>query len=191
MVARFPSLHVWSWLQYRALLQRLGPVGEAAVPVRVGSGAVLDQSELVGRLVALGYRREYQVEHKGELAVRGGIVDVFASTSDMPVRIDFSGDEVERLTVFDPTDQRSVSDLESVELHGCRELLPTGAVRSCAQDLLRTEPWGRSQWERISEGQLFDGMESWMAWLVGTEQVLPDFLGPRREGGADRSEARP
>jgi transcription-repair coupling factor (superfamily II helicase) len=162
----------------RALLQRLGPVGEAAVPVRVSSGAVLDQSELVGRLAALGYRREYQVEHKGELAVRGGIVDVFASTSEMPVRIDFSGDEVERLTMFDPSDQRSVSDLESVELYGCRELLPTGAVRSCAHDLLRTEPWGRSQWERISEGQLFDGMESWMAWLVGTEQVLPDFLGP-------------
>jgi transcription-repair coupling factor (superfamily II helicase) len=162
----------------RALLQRLGPVGVAAVPVHVSSGATLDQSELVGRLVALGYRREYQVEHRGELAVRGGIVDVFPSTSDVPVRVDFSGDEVERLTVFDPGDQRSVYDLEKVVLHGCRELLPTDAVRARARDLVRTEPWGRTQWERISEGQLFDGMESWLAWLVGTEQVLPDFVGP-------------
>jgi transcription-repair coupling factor (superfamily II helicase) len=162
----------------RALLQRLGPVGEAAAPVHVASGARLDQSDLVGRLVALGYRREYQVEHRGELAVRGGIVDVFPSTSDMPVRIDLFDDEVDRLTFFDPGDQRSVSNLEEVELHGCRELLPTDTVRARARALVGAEPWGRPQWERISEGQLFDGMESWTAWLVGTEQVLPDLIGP-------------
>ena len=161
----------------RALLQRLGPLGEAAAPVRVASGARLDQSELVAKLVSLGYRREYQVEHRGELAVRGGIVDVFASTSDMPVRIDFLGDEVDRLTLFDPGDQRSVSDLERVDLHGCRELLPSDEVRARARELVAGEPWGRSQWERISDGQLFDGMESWTAWLVGSEQVLPDMIG--------------
>ena len=56
----------------------------------------------------MGYRREYQVEHVGEVAVRGGIVDVFPSTSELPVRIDLWGDEVDRLTTFDPGDQRSV-----------------------------------------------------------------------------------
>ena len=162
----------------RALLQRLGPLEEATAPVRVTSGGHLDQSQLVARLVSLGYRREYQVEHRGELAVRGGIVDVFASTSDVPVRIDFLGDEVERLTLFDPGDQRSVSDIGEVDLHGCRELLPSDEVRDRARELVATEPWGRSQWERISDGQLFDGMESWTAWLVGTEQVLPDLVGP-------------
>ena len=70
----------------------------------------------------MGYRREYQVEHRGEVAVRGGIVDVFPSTGEVAVRIDCFGDEVERLTEFDLSDQRSLRDLEAVELFGCREL---------------------------------------------------------------------
>ena len=161
----------------RALLQRLGPVEEAAVPVVVSRRDRLDQKELVGRLVGLGYRREYQVEHRGELAVRGGIVDVYPSTADLPVRIDLWGDEVDRLTEFDPGDQRSVTDLETIELFGCREVLPTDAVRARAAALVGREPWGRSQWERLAEGQVFDGMESWLPWLVDEERVLPDLVG--------------
>jgi len=161
----------------RALLQRLGPVEEAAVPVVVARGDRLDQRALVERLVALGYRREYQVEHRGELAVRGGIVDVFSSTSELPVRIDLWGDDVDRLTEFDPGDQRSVSDLDEIELFGCREVLPTASVRARAAALVGTEPWGRAQWERLAEGQVFDGMESWLPWLVDEERVLPDLVG--------------
>jgi transcription-repair coupling factor (superfamily II helicase) len=161
----------------RALLQRLGSVEEAAVPVVVARGDRLDQQDLVSRLVALGYRREYQVEHRGELAVRGGIVDVYPSTAELPVRIDLWGDEVDRLTEFDPGDQRSVSDLSEIELFGCREVLPTEAVRVRAASLVGTEPWGRSQWERLAQGLVFDGMESWLPWLVDQERVLPDLLG--------------
>ncbi len=161
----------------RALLQRLGPIEEAAVPVVVRRGDRVDQQDLVGRLVALGYRREYQVEHRGELAVRGGIVDVYPSTAELPVRVDLWGDEVDRLTEFDPGDQRSLSDLGEIELFGCREVLPTESVRARAASLVSTEPWGHSQWERLAEGLVFDGMESWLPWLVDEERVLPDLVG--------------
>jgi len=161
----------------RALLQRLGPVEVAASPVTVERGARLDLEDLVGRLVTRGYRREYQVEHRGEVSVRGGIVDVFPSTSDLPVRIDLWGDEVDRLTEFDPGDQRSVNDVQIVELFGCREVLPTEEVRERARDLVGEAPWGRAQWERLAEGQLFDGMESWLPWLCDDDRVLPDLLG--------------
>jgi transcription-repair coupling factor (superfamily II helicase) len=160
----------------RALLQRLGPVDVAASPVTVRRGARVDLEDLVTRLVERGYRREYQVEHRGEVSVRGGIVDVFPSTSDLPVRIDLWGDEVDRLTEFDPGDQRSVTDLDEVELFGCREVLPTEAVRTRARHLLGHESWGRAQWERLAEGQLFDGMESWLPWLTDEDRVLPDLL---------------
>ena len=108
----------------RALLQRLGPRVEDTEPVVVRRGAELDPQDLVARLVHAGYRREYQVEARGELAVRGGIVDVFGSTATHPIRIDLFGDEVERLTAFEVANQRSVSDLDQVELFGCRELVP-------------------------------------------------------------------
>src|SRR5438874_6346827 len=65
----------------RALVQRLGPHVEEVEPVVVRPGDQLDPMALVARLVETGYRREYQVEHRGEVARRGSIVDVFPSTA--------------------------------------------------------------------------------------------------------------
>jgi hypothetical protein len=124
-----------------------------------------------------GYRREYQVEHRGEVAVRGSIVDVFPSTATAPVRIDLWGDEVDRLSEFSVADQRSTIDRSEVEIFPARELLPTDEVRERAAALVGAEPWGREQWERLAEGQVFDGMESWLPWLVDDEQVVLDLVG--------------
>jgi transcription-repair coupling factor (superfamily II helicase) len=150
----------------RAVLQIMPSDLEAARPLAVRRGDRIDQHDLIERLVTMGYRREYQVEHIGEVAVRGGIIDVFPSTSDLPVRIDLWGDEVDRLATFDPGDQRSVEPLESVVVFGCRELVPTETVRVRARSLVREEPWGRAHWDRLAEGQWFDGMESWLPWLT-------------------------
>jgi transcription-repair coupling factor (superfamily II helicase) len=162
----------------RAVLQRLVPWDEMPPPLVVRAGAVLDAAATVAALVAAGYRREHQVEHRGEVAVRGGIIDVFPSTSDLPVRIDLWGDEVDRLTVFDVADQRSIGDLDLVAVFGCRELLPTPAVQARAAELVTSEPWGRAQWEKLADGQVFDGMESWLPWLHPAEHLLTDLLPP-------------
>ena len=160
----------------RALVQRLGPHVEDVEPVVVRRGEAVDATDLVERLVRSGYRREYQVEHRGELAVRGSIIDVFPSTADTPIRIDLWGDEVDRLTEFSVADQRATVDLVEVEIFGCRELQPTEEVRARAEALVGAEPWGREQWERLAAGETFDGMESWLAWLVEEEHLLPDLL---------------
>ena len=161
----------------RAVLQIMPSDLHAARPIAVSKGDRIDQEVLVRRLVEMGYRREYQVEHVGEVAVRGGIVDVFPSTSELPLRIDLWGDEVDRLTTFEPNDQRSVEPLESVVIFGCRELVPTEEVRARAHELVKTEPWGRAHWDRLADGLWFDGMESWLAWLVDDPVILPDLLG--------------
>ena len=109
----------------RALVQRLGPHVEAVEPVVVRPGDQVDRDELVERLVAGGYRREYQVEARGEVAVRGSIVDVYPSTDDHPVRIDLWGDEVDRLSGFAVADQRSTHDVAEACIFPARELLPT------------------------------------------------------------------
>ena len=160
----------------KALVQRLGPHVEEAEPVVLGRGDRVEADELVARLVGAGYRREYQVEHRGEVAVRGSIVDVFPSTADVPVRIDLWGDEVDRLTEFAVADQRSTGDIDTVEVFACRELLPTAEVRERAARLVAAEPWGREQWERLAEGLVFDGMESWLPWLTEGEHLLPDLV---------------
>ena len=160
----------------RALVQRLGPHVEDVDPITITPGMQLDRDELVARLVTLGYRREYQVEARGEVAVRGSIVDVYPSTADHPVRIDLWGDEVDRLSDFSVSDQRSTGELSSAQIFPVRELLPTPDVRARAADLLESQPWGREQWERLSEGVTFDGMESWLPWLTSDEHLLPDLL---------------
>ena len=163
----------------RALLQRLGPRVEDAEPVVVRQGADLDPADLVARLVHAGYRREYQVEARGELAVRGGIVDVFGSTANLPIRIDLFGDEVDRLTEFEVAGQRSVADLEQVELFGCREVVLTNDVRERARLLSQDAPFARDNFARIAEGELFDGMESWLPWLSADEHLFTDLLDGR------------
>ncbi len=161
----------------KAVLQRLGPWKTAARPVVVSHGDRIAVDGLVTQLVGMGYRRESLVEHRGELAVRGGIVDVFPSTADDPIRIDLWGDEVDRLTRFDVADQRSIDDLDSVELFGCRELVADDAMRRRAAGLVASAPWGRHQWERIADGELFDGMESWLPWLTDADELITDLLG--------------
>ncbi|MDQ1446468.1 MAG: hypothetical protein QOI20_2932 [Acidimicrobiaceae bacterium] len=160
----------------KALIQRLGPHVEDTEPVIIRPGHRVDPQELVERLVHMGYRREYQVEHRGEVAVRGSIVDVFPSTADVPVRVDLWGDEVDRLTEFSVNDQRSTDSLACLDVFAARELLPTDEVRARAVRLMGLEPWARDQWERLSEGLTFDGMESWLPWLTEGEHLLSDLI---------------
>jgi len=160
----------------RALLQHLGPQADEIEPVHITKGAILDADELLATLIQFGYRREELVEHRGEVAKRGAIIDIFPSTADAPIRIDLWGDEVDRLTEFGVNDQRSTHDLDEVRIFPARELIPTEEVRERAAALVGKEPWGREQWERLSEGTLFDGMESWLPWLMPNERLLTDML---------------
>ena len=171
--ARVPAVIVTG---VRALLQKLGPGATSIEPVVVRPGAEIDPDELSRTLVEFGYRREELVEHRGEFARRGAIIDVYPSTADAPIRIDLWGDEVDRLTTFSVNDQRSIGDIAEVHVFPARELMPTDDVRATAAKLVETEPWGREQWERLSEGAHFDGMESWLPWLIQDNRLLTDVL---------------
>ena len=160
----------------RSLLQRLAPGSATVEPIIVRRGSTVDPEDLVRRLVHACYRREDLVEHRGEVAMRGAIVDVFPSTDDAPVRIDLWGDEVDRLTRFSVHDQRSEADIEEVAIFPARELVLDDQVRGRAATLVGAEPWGREQWERLAEGSIFDGMESWLPWLAVDDRLIVDLL---------------
>ena len=159
-----------------ALTQRLVPASLQVMPAAVSVGQILDREALISQLIAGGYKRCPQVEHRGNLAVRGSILDVFEPSAAHPVRLDFWGDQVERLCEFSLTDQRSLAEIPAAEFFPCRELLPTTAVRERASELLREAPWGRQWWDRIASGEMFDGMESYLPWLAEEELMLGDAL---------------
>ncbi len=161
----------------RSLLQRLVPDADRIEPITIHRGESIDLEDLSRRLVTFGYRPESLVEHRGEFARRGAIVDVYPSTGDHPIRVDLWGDEVDRLTTFSVADQRSSDDLDEVRIFPARELRIDDAVRDRATELVGTEPWAREHWERIAEGIAFDGMESWLPWLVSDDRLLTELLG--------------
>lgn len=161
----------------RSLVQRLGPGIDDLSPVIVGVGDQIDIADLSQLLVESGYRREPQVESRGHFAVRGSIVDVFPSTADAPVRIDLWGDEVERLSEFGVNDQRSTVARSEVVIHAAREVVASAAIAERAASLVASEPWGREHWERLADGDFFDGMESWLPWLTDSDSVLMDHVG--------------
>jgi transcription-repair coupling factor (superfamily II helicase) len=153
----------------RALLQKTAPYADVDTsqpwPIHLKVGMQVDPARLVRDLVTLGYRREDLVELRGHVAQRGAIVDVFASTHDEPLRVEFWGDEIERLQTFNVNDQRSTSTIEEAWVQPAREFLVDAAMRDRAAQLVAEEPWGREHWDRIAEGLVFDGMESWLPWF--------------------------
>lgn len=114
-------------LKRLALAQEAGEPAYCVVPVRAFLQRVINRKRLLGdtlsikagdelpindlleRLVKMGYTREVMVENRGEVSVRGGIVDIFPISSELPYRLEFFGDDIESIRRFEPETQRSVS----------------------------------------------------------------------------------
>jgi transcription-repair coupling factor (superfamily II helicase) len=159
----------------RSIAQLLAPE-ELSAPLIVRRGAELGRDEMIEQLTRVGYRRESLVEHRAQFAVRGGIVDVWPAQGNDPIRLDFFGDDVDRLTSFDIASQRSLADLDVAIVASAREWIPDHATRERAEELVSSAPWGRATFDRIATGQLFDGMEGWMALFIDEPRTLLDEI---------------
>lgn len=104
-----------------ALAERVPAASARRGAVMVEVGQRLDLDAFVDRLAAMGYERVPQVEERGEMAVRGGLVDLYPSTADGPVRIDWFGDEVEQIRAFSPFTQKTIRPLRAVEAWAAAE----------------------------------------------------------------------
>ena len=89
--------------------------------ITLESGDTVDLTELESRLTGMGYERADQIEGPGQFAVRGGIMDVFPLTEELPVRIELWGDEIDSLRSFDAESQRSIENLNQVTIYPASE----------------------------------------------------------------------
>ncbi|HRP99116.1 MAG TPA: transcription-repair coupling factor, partial [Terrimesophilobacter sp.] len=162
----------------RAALQPLVPGLTSLEPVALTVGSRGNSlAELSAQLVDLAYTRVDMVTRRGEFAVRGGILDVFAPTAEHPVRADFFGDELEQLRPFSVSDQRSLDDeLTELELPPSRELLLTESVRQRAREMLHEFPSLSTLLAKVAEGIPVDGMESLAPALVERLVPLAEYL---------------
>jgi transcription-repair coupling factor (superfamily II helicase) len=124
----------------QALLQHtIAPDDLPAEARELRVGSRLTQDRLLRDLFDLGYSPTLEVAGRGEFARRGGIVDVFPPSMELPIRIEFFGDEIDSLRAFDPTDQRTTGNVDRVVLLPASEfLLPSTGVAAIRDRLGRS-----------------------------------------------------
>jgi transcription-repair coupling factor (superfamily II helicase) len=163
-----------------AALQRVparGAVEGTALSAAPGNRIVMD--DLVRWLENDGFLRTSTVREAGEYAVRGGILDLFAAGTEAPVRLDFFGDTLESIRIFDPDTQRTTDSRNRIELTPASEMtlsadaiarFRTGYVAQFGavdrDDLL---------YAAVSEGRRHVGMEHWLPLFAETLETVFDY----------------
>ena len=163
----------------RALLQPIIANNLNTSIIKIQQGLNLQMQELMNQLIRFGFSRSDLVERRGDFAVRGGILDIFPADQDHPIRVDFFGDEIEELSYFSISDQRSLEKIKvEVSINPCREMLIDEKLKQKARTLGKDFPEIKDLTEKICEGILFEGMESLAAGLVDDFKSITDYLSP-------------
>ncbi|GII93253.1 transcription-repair coupling factor [Sinosporangium siamense] len=161
----------------RALLQPIVAGLGDLHPVRLRAGDDADLDDVVSRLVVNGYHRVDMVEKRGEVAVRGGLLDVFPPTEEHPLRLEFWGDSIEEVRWFKVADQRSLEvAADGLFAAPCRELLLTDDVRRRARELAEAHPALAEILDQLADGVPVEGMEAFAPVLAGEMDLLIDHL---------------
>ena len=163
-----------------ALVQRLPP-REALWNdlLRLEKGQTLAPDALIERLRKSGYERVETASEPGEFAVRGGIVDLYPTGAEQPYRLDFFGDTLEALRLYDPLSQRSTGQAETLLLKPISEFRLDAAsierFRSGYRGLFGTQR-DDPLYEAVSEGRHYDGVEHWLPLFHERMETLADYL---------------
>src|SRR5687767_14539299 len=109
-----------------AVFQRMSRPHDLVSPViRIQKGESVDLERLLPALLNVGYESETSISRPGQFSRRGGILDIYPSSAESPVRVELFGDEIESLRTFDVLTQRSTASVDSVTIWPAREVLLT------------------------------------------------------------------
>ncbi len=193
-----------------AVLQRVLPKDYMAkAPVRITSGGRVPMQAIVERLEAAGFMRTGTVMEPGEYAVRGGILDFFPPGQVRPVRLDFFGETIESIRIFDPVTQRTQGSKDHVILLPVSEVRSGPAVirqfRQRYVELFGAVTRDDPLYEAVSAGQRMTGVEHWLPLfydrldsffdympdaLITIDHLAEDAKAQRLEAIADHYQAR-
>lgn len=144
-------------------------------------GMRIDLEGILTKWMELGYEMENTAELPGTMSRRGGIIDIYPPNSELPARIELSGDKVESIRLFDPVGQRSLEVAPQVAIIPAREMIAPVAelgdvMRRLDLSSLNTEESGLIEEviAKLGNGQRIDGLDFY-ASLVNYG-ALPDYL---------------
>jgi transcription-repair coupling factor (superfamily II helicase) len=105
--------------------------------IQIAVGQQIDPKGLAARLSMSGYTREERAEGPGQFAVRGGLLDVFPQGAELPARLEFYGDEVEMIRLFDAWTQRSEGEVKALDIFPATEVPLTQAALESGAEAMR------------------------------------------------------
>jgi transcription-repair coupling factor (superfamily II helicase) len=165
-------------------LQRVAPrAAIKAASFKARGGQIVDMDELRRHLVANGYVRADTVMEPGDYAIRGGVVDVFPPGFPEPIRLDFFGDALETVRAFDPQTQRSIRQLDGVELAPVSEaLLDPDSVARFRRGFVAAfggAVSGDPVYDAVSAGMRAPGMEQLLPLFHDKLETVFDYVGEK------------
>ncbi|MDX8497315.1 transcription-repair coupling factor [Mesorhizobium sp. VK4C] len=164
-----------------ALLQRIPPAGLIeAQTFHAKPGNQIDMNVLIARLETSGFERVPTVRDVGEFAVRGGILDLFAPGWSEALRLDFFGDTLESIRVFDVATQRTTGQRKSMALQAMSEVALTpetiSRFRRSYIEAFGAPSRDDALYAAVSEGRRFAGMEHWLPFFYERLETVFDYL---------------
>ncbi len=164
-----------------AALQRVPPRNVLEnVRLDARAGDVLDMGNLLEFLSHNGYSRTETVREAGEFAIRGGIIDLFPSGYENPLRLDLFGDEIESIREFDAMTQRSLGKVEQFTLQPVTEFfLSEQAIahfRSGYREAFGVVRDDDPLYEAVSNGRRYNGMEHWLPLFYEKLETIFDYV---------------
>ena len=140
-------------------------------------GMSLDSKTIDHRLTELGYERVSLVETEGQWTRRGDLVDIFPVASELPIRLEWFGDELEQLREFDPVSQRSLDQIESLTLTptSFSPLIAEGIIEQGNLDRFSYYLSSEEQ-SAFEEGNYPDGMHRFLGLAYPEPASLLDYL---------------
>lgn len=160
-----------------ALMERLAPPSVFLDRMRsVSVGEEYDPRALLEDLIASGYERCDQLEGAGQCAMRGDILDVFPPQAPLPYRIEFYGDEIDQIRVFDPLTQRSVRQEQNAVLPPAFETPQTEESMDRALRLLKNTEGFAAQIDSWEQKRPCEGADMLIPLLYGEPATLFDYL---------------
>lgn len=163
-------------------------------------GEAIDLEKLQKQLVEMGYEKEYQVETIGQYALRGGILDIFPLTEELPARIELWGDEIDTIRSFDVESQKSIENLEELVIYPACELVLSEDEKQAgieklikeaetvsdklraqfkteeAHRVLSTAKTLAEEWGELS---MYAGMDAYLSYFCKERTCLLDYFDPK------------
>ena len=153
---------------------------ENSFTIKVGQDYNL--SELCEKLINAGYSRSETVEGAGQFSLRGGIVDIFTTHSNMPYRVEFWGDTVDSIAFFDTESQRRTDNSDCITITpACEVLADKDDLKAIVEELLQEKKISKERKERLEkdlydiENNIFFSFDRYLPYIYNVKETVLDY----------------